>query len=133
MRDECGIEFAWWCARSEQIGPHQAVLVRAVGNLRRFYWRHVRIIGQDCHHVLCFERGPDASAYRLRAARAHHTAGDQEAGLDGLYRTALAGIFNALTSSPRNGKTPCECVHTVIWPSLNSATAADGPIEPCDM
>ena len=46
-------------------------------------------------------------------------------------RTAVAGNFSALTSSPRKGKTPCEWVHTVILPSLNSATAQDGPIEAC--
>ena len=39
------------------------------------------------------------------------------------------GIFNARARSPRNGNTPCECVHTVILPSLNSASAQDGPIE----
>ena len=50
-----------------------------------------------------------------------------------MQRIAAAGIFSALTSSARNGKTPCECVHTVILPSLNSATAQDGPIEACDM
>ncbi len=38
-----------------------------------------------------------------------------------------AGIFSDLASSARSGNTPCEWVQTVSLPSLNSASAADGP------
>jgi hypothetical protein len=46
-----------------------------------------------------------------------------------MQRMFSAGIFSAMARLPRSGKTPWLWVQTVILPSLNWATAQDGPID----
>ena len=50
-----------------------------------------------------------------------------------MQRTEAGGSFRVFEISARSGNTPCECVQTVSLSSLNSATAAEGPIEACAM
>ena len=73
------------------------------------------------------QRGVERQRRRRRCGRSSRSLPHARSGS---RRPAFSAT---LTSSARNGKTPCECVHTVMRPSLNSATEQDGPIEPCDM
>ena len=48
-----------------------------------------------------------------------------------MQRTSSSGIANIFASCLRRLWVACEADHEVSLPSLNSATAQEGPIEPC--
>src|SRR5262249_5508448 len=63
-----------------------------------------------------------ASSWPLRPYQPHPAAYPQY--------TLSAGRLNSPESCLRRSWVPCEADHEVSLPSLNSATAQDGPIEP---